>query len=699
MKKTLLMTLSAATLALSGCGEAQVEQENPFFTEWNTPFGVPPFDKIQNQHFLPAYEKAMAQEVEEIKAIVENTEAPTFENTILPYSTSGELLSKVSAVFGGLTGTEMTPEIEAIQSQVSSKLTAHRSDIALNEVLFQRVKAVYDGREAAGLDPLQMRLTEKIYKGFERNGANLDPQQKEELRKIDSKLSELTIAFGKNLREDNNAFTLVIDNKDDLAGLPESIIASASADAKAKGEEGKWLFTLNSSSIFPFLQYSENRDLREKIFTGYLERGNNNNANDNKAILSQISTLRLDRAQLLGYANHADFVLEQNMAKEPEAVYALLETLWEPAIARAQSELKEMKEIKGDNDFQTWDWWYYAEKLRAKKYDLNEDELRPYFSLDNTLKGLFELTTKLYGLSYKEITETTPLYNPENRVFEVTDKDGSHLGVVYFDFHPRSSKRVGAWCGSFRGQKYDKDGKFVTPVVTIVCNFTKPVGDAPALLSLDEVETLFHEYGHGLHNLFRDVKYAALSGVERDFVELPSQIMENWALEPAVLATYAKHYQTGEVIPDELVEKIQKSSLFNQGFATVEYLAASLLDMEYHTIVENGQINVPEFEKAVLAKYKAMDEIAPRYRSTYFQHIFSGGYSSGYFSYIWAEVLDADAYSAFVESGDIYNTEIAEKFRREVLSQGGQADGDVLYRNFRGQDPSREPLMKKRGLI
>ncbi|MFI3294635.1 MAG: M3 family metallopeptidase, partial [Rikenellaceae bacterium] len=625
--------------------------------------------------------------------------APTFENTILPYSTSGELLSKVSAVFGGLTGTEMTPEIEAIQSQVSSKLTAHRSDIALNEVLFQRVKAVYDGREAAGLDPLQMRLTEKIYKGFERNGANLDPQQKEELRKIDSKLSELTIAFGKNLREDNNAFTLVIDNKDDLAGLPESIIASASADAKAKGEEGKWLFTLNSSSIFPFLQYSENRDLREKIFTGYLERGNNNNANDNKAILSQISTLRLDRAQLLGYANHADFVLEQNMAKEPEAVYALLETLWEPAIARAQSELKEMKEIKGDNDFQTWDWWYYAEKLRAKKYDLNEDELRPYFSLDNTLKGLFELTTKLYGLSYKEITETTPLYNPENRVFEVTDKDGSHLGVVYFDFHPRSSKRVGAWCGSFRGQKYDKDGKFVTPVVTIVCNFTKPVGDAPALLSLDEVETLFHEYGHGLHNLFRDVKYAALSGVERDFVELPSQIMENWALEPAVLATYAKHYQTGEVIPDELVEKIQKSSLFNQGFATVEYLAASLLDMEYHTIVENGQINVPEFEKAVLAKYKAMDEIAPRYRSTYFQHIFSGGYSSGYFSYIWAEVLDADAYSAFVESGDIYNTEIAEKFRREVLSQGGQADGDVLYRNFRGQDPSREPLMKKRGLI
>ncbi|MFR9502892.1 MAG: M3 family metallopeptidase [Rikenellaceae bacterium] len=696
MKKILFMTLCAATISLTSCSE---KEQNPFFTEWTTPFGVPPFDEIKNEHFLPAITEGMKIEVAEIEAIVNNSEAPTFENTILPYTTSGELLSNVRTIFSGLTGTEMTPELEELQGTISGLLTTHSSNISLNEGLFQRIKAVYDGREAAGLDPMQMRLTEKVYTSFERNGANLSPEQKEVLRDIDSKLSKLSIKFGMNLRNDNTNFILVVDNKEDLAGLPESSISAAAVEAEARGEAGKWVFTLDKPSLIPFLQYSEKRELREKLYNGYLERANNDDENDNKKVLSDIANLRLERAKLMGYTSHADFVLSQNMSKEPEAVYDLLEALWTPAVSRAKEELKEMKKIKGDDDFKSWDWWYYAEKLRAEKYDLNEDDIRPYFALESVLQGCFDLTTKLYGITYKDITATTPLYNKENKVFEVTDKDGSHLGVVYFDFHPRSSKRVGAWCGSFRGQKYDKDGNFITPIVTIVCNFTKPVGDAPALISLDEVETLFHEYGHGLHGLFRDVKYSSLSSVERDFVELPSQIMENWALEPEVLATYAKHYQTGEVIPAELVAKIQNSALFNQGFATVEYLAASLLDMEYHTLEQSGEINVPEFEKAALSKYGAMDEIAPRYRSTYFQHIFNSGYSAGYYSYIWAEVLDADAYNAFVESGDLYNTDIAAKFREEVLSKGGQADGSVLYYNFRGQEPSREPLMKNRGLI
>ncbi len=692
------MALTAASLSLTSCGEKPAQSENPFFTEWTTPYGIPPFDQIKNEHFMPAYTEAMAQENKEIDAIVANTEAPSFENTILAYSNSGELLGKISLVFGGITGTDMTPELEKLQGEISGMLTSHRSNISLNEGLFKRIKTVYDNRNEMGLDAQQLRLTEKIYKGFQRNGAELEGKDKETLRNIDSKLSALTIQFGRNLRNDNGAFTLVIDNKDDLAGLPESVIAAAAAEADSRGEAGKWVFTLDKPSLIPFIQYANKRELREKLYKGYLERGNNNNENDNKSTIDSIANLRLERAKLLGYANHADFVLEVNMAKEPEAVYALLDQLWEPALERAKEELKEMKAIKGDNEFESWDWWYYAEKLREAKYNLNEEELRPYFALDNVMDGMLDLTTKLFGITYKEVTAEVPLYNKENRVYEVTDKDGEHLGIVFFDFHPRSGKRVGAWCTSFRPQKYDKDGKNVPPLVSIVCNFTKPVGDAPALLSLDEVETLFHEYGHGLHGLFRDVKYSGLGGVERDFVELPSQIMENWAFEPSVLKTYAKHYQTGEVIPQELIEKIQNSALFNQGFATVEYLAASLLDMEYHTMVENGAINVMDFENAVLAKYKAMDEIAPRYRSPYFQHIFSGGYSSGYYSYIWAEVLDTDAYNAFVESGDLYNKEIAQKFRDEILSQGGQADGDVLYRNFRGADPSIEPLMKKRGL-
>lgn len=695
------MVAVAATALLSSCGEKKVVNENPFFVEWTTPFGVPPFDQILPEHYLPAIEEGMRLEKAEIDSIVNNPEAPTFENTVVAYDNTGAFLSKVSSVFGCITGTDITPELEEIQGKVSSMSTAHRSDISLNPALFARIKTVYDNRESMGLDSLQLRLLDKVYKGFERGGANLAAADQAKLREIDSKLSKLSLQFGKNLRTEMADFAVIVDNQEQLKGLPETSISAAAAEAKKRGQEGKWAFTLNKPSMLPFLQYAENRDLRKQLYTGYLERCNYNNATDNKAVIDQIVNLRLERANLMGFPTYAAFTVDRNMAKNPEAVYALLQELWTPAMKRAKAEKAEMQAIMNAEgvagELQLWDWWFYAEKLRTQKYALNEDELRPYFELNNVRDGMFGLTTKLYGLTYKDITKDVPTYGPENQVFEVIDKDGSHLGVVYFDFHPRASKGVGAWCTRFRSQSY-KDGQKITPIVSIACNFTPANGDTPALLSLDEVNTMFHEYGHGLHGLFADNKYKGLSGIERDGVELPSQIMENWALEPDMLKSYAKHYKTGEVISDELIEKIQKSSLFNQGFETVENLSASLLDMDYHSINTPGAIDVPAFENASLAKYGSMPEIAPRYRSTYFNHIFNGGYASGYYVYIWAEVLDADAFAAFVESGDIYNPEIAAKFRNEVLSKGGSADGMTLYTNFRGKQPSKKPLMERRGL-
>ncbi|CDN31648.1 Dipeptidyl carboxypeptidase Dcp [Mucinivorans hirudinis] len=706
MKKVIMIAVAATALAaatpVNAQNSAADNKNNPFFQEWKTPYGVPPFNEIKPEHYLPAIEEGMLLEKAEIDAIINNPAAPTFENTIVAYDNTGEFLAKVSSVFGCITGTDITPELEEIQAKVSRLSTAHRSDISLNDKLFARIKNVYDQRNNLGLDPVQMRLLEKIYKGFERNGADLSQADKEKLRKIDEQLSKLSLDFGRNLRKDNGEFFVLVTDVKDLKGLPKSSIDAAREEAKARGKAQGYAFTLDKPSMLPFLQYADNRELRKQLYTGYLERCNHNNATDNKAVINQIINLKLERAKLMGFPNPAAFIVENNMAKNTDAIYELLGELWTPALKRAAEEEAQMKAIMNKEgiagDIQQWDWWYYSEKLREAKYALNEEELRPYFELNATLQGLLDLTSKMWGLQYKDITAQVPTYNSENKVFEVREKDGSLVGVVYWDFHPRSSKRVGAWCTRFRGQSY-KNGEKITPIVSIVCNFTKASGDTPALLSLDEVGTLFHEYGHGLHSLFADNKYKGVSGVERDFVEFPSKIMENWALEPEMLRSYAKHYKTGEVITDDMIAKIQNAALFNQGFETVEYLMASLLDMDYHTVAENGKIDVAAFENRSFARWNNPAAIAPRYRSTYFQHIFSGGYSAGYYVYIWAEVLAADGYAAFAETGDIYNPEVAKKLREEILSRGGSADGMTLYRNYRGKEASKQPLMESRGLL
>lgn len=695
------MTVLCAAAVLTSCGTPKDSAENPFFTEWDTPFGVPPFERILPEHYIPAFKEGMAREKAEIDAIVNNPDAPTFENTVLAYDNSGEFLNRVSSVFGCIAGTDMTPELEEIQGEVSPMLTRHGSDISLDPKLFARIKAVYEGRDSLCADSLRRRLTEKTYRNFVRSGAELSADDQAKLRSVDEQLSMLSIRFGRNLRGDNGDFVLLIDNEEDLKGLPRNVVDAAAQEASGRHEAGKWAFTLDKPSLIPFLQYAEKRELREKLYKGYLERCNHGDGRDNKAVIDSIANLRLQRANLLGYPTHAAYVLDRQMAKTPEAVYALLDELWAPALARAESELAEMRAIKlaetGDSTFASSDWWFYAERLRKAKYDLDEDELRPYFALDSVRNGVFGLANKLYGVTFRERTDI-PKYNPENRVFEVIDSDGTTgLGVLYLDFHPRAGKRVGAWCTTFRSQSYDSAGRRVAPVVSIVTNFSKPTADAPALLTLDETATFFHEFGHGLHQLFSMVPYRGLRGVERDFVELPSQVMENWAVQPEMLALYARHYKTGEPIPAEMAEKIRRSALFNQGFATVEYLGASVLDMDYHTLTEAQPVDVPAFEAASMSRLGMIPQIEPRYKSTYFQHIFSGGYSSGYYSYIWAEVLDADAFDAYVQSGDLFDGDIAARFRT-MLSRGGTADGGVLYRDFRGAEPSKEPLLRRRGL-
>ena len=697
------VALAVAMFFMQSCTpKTEQTMENPLLSEWNDRFGVPPFDRIKAEHFAPALEQAMSVHNAEIDAIVTNNDEPTFENTVLAYNNSGKLLERVELCFSLLCAAETNAEMQAIEQEMSPKLTAHSGAIMMNDALFERVKSVYERRGALGLDSLQLRLTEKLYRRFVRGGALLSVEDKEQLRKVDEELSAARVKYAANLLAANSGFELVISNQDDLDGLPSSIRDAAASEASARDMKGKWVFTTKKPSMLPFLTYSSKRELREKLYRGYLDRCNYNDSIDNKQVINDIVRLRTERAHLLGYPTHAHYVLDVQMARTPENVYAMMDELWAPALERAKAEMEAMREMMkeetGLDDFASWDWWYYAEKVRKRDYSFDESSLRPYFSLENVRSGIFELSNRLYGLTFRPVQ--LPVYHEDCETYEVLDEKNEHLGVLYLDYFPRDGKSGGAWCGEYRTQSFDAEGNRIAPIVSIVCNFPRPTGGDPALLSIDETQTFFHEFGHALHNLFSQVKYGGLGGVERDFVELPSQIMENWALEPEMLRRYALHHRTNDPIPHHLIEKLQRSRHFNQGFNTVELLAASLTDMDIHTIEQFSPIDVNEFERKMLNERRGlMEQIAPRYRYPYFSHIFDGGYSSGYYSYLWAEVLDKDAYQAFVESGDIFNKRIATDFRNKVLARGGEADGMDLYRDFRGADPDRKPLLLGRGLI
>ena len=697
-----ILLAACAVAILSGCGsqgKQAAPTENPFLSEYTTPFQVPPFDQIKMEHYKPAFLQGMEEQQKEIDAIVNNPEPATFQNTIAALDQSGTLLRKVSTVFYGLKSANTNDEMDALSRELSPLQSKHSDDIALNEKLFARIKAVYEN--PGNLDKEQKKLLEETYKDFVRGGANLDAESQKKLRELNSEISMLQLTFGQNMQKETNAFQLIVDKEEDLAGLPQNLIASAAETAKEAGMEGKWIFTLHNPSVMPFLQYADNRDLREKIFKGYINRGNNGNEYDNKEVVRKLLKARLEKAKLMGYENYASFALEERMAKTPDAVYKLLDQIWTPTLSKAKEELADINaEIKKDRKNFTaegWDWRYYADRAKKAKFDLDENQVRPYLKLENVRNGVFYVANKLYGITFTQL-DNLPLPHPDAQAFECKDKDGSHLGVLYMDFFPRASKKGGAWCGSYRSQTY-KDGKKVAPVVTVVCNFTKPAAGQPALLSADEANTLFHEFGHALHNLFKDVHYYGVASVPRDFVELPSQIDEHWAFEPEVLNVYAKHYQTDEVIPAGLVEKMDKSGKYGQGFATAEYLAASLLDMDYHVLKEiPDDMDVMQFETETLGKRGLLKQIPSRYRTTYFNHTMGGGYTAGYYSYIWAEVLDCDAYEAYKETGDIFNQEVAGKFRKYILTSGCIDDAMDMYVNFRGKEPGIDPLLKNRGL-
>lgn len=673
-------------------------KDNPFFQARTTPFKVPPFNTISLAHFMPAFKEGMRREQAEINAIAAGRQKPTFANTIAAMDHSGIFLSDVSSVFYSLLSAETSPELQAIARDLSPLLSAHNDNISLNEKLFARVKAVYEQRAKLTLTPEENFLLENTYKGFIRSGALLDASGKARLRQLNSELGLLGLKFGENLLAETNSSRIVIDSPEDLAGLPDAVRAMGAETAKQLKLEGKWVYTVQIPSMTPFLQYSKNRTLREQLHRAYFMRGDRDNANDNKEIVKKIVQLRAERARLLGHLTYAHFVLEERMAKDPGTVMSFLQKLWAPALERARNEAAEMQAIidreQGGFQLASWDWWFYAEKLRQEKYAFDDSVLRPYFSLENVKKGIFILCEKLYGLRFDKL-ENLPVYHPEVQVYEVKESSGAHVGLLYMDFHPRPGKRGGAWSGAFR-REYHEKGKRVAPISTLVCNFTRPTSDTPSLLSIDEVNTFFHEFGHSLNTLFANAVYRSRS-VARDAVELPSQIMENWALEPEMLKLYATHFQTGEVIPAALVDKLKASSLFNQGFETVEYLAASFLDMAYHTLSSSEAIDLRSFENGAMAALGLIPAIVPRYRTPYFNHMISG-YAAGYYSYIWSGVLDKDAYEAFREKG-IFDRATAKSFRDHVLAKLGTEDALTLYKRFRGAEPKIEPLLRSRGLL
>ena len=702
------MSFAVAVCLLVSCHhqkkEKSLDMENPFFAKPETPFDVPAFDRLKTEHFIPAFDEGMRQQKEEVNAIVSNPQEPDFANTIEALEYSGELLDEVSAVFFNMCETNNSEEMNRIAEEISPKLSAHSDDINMNEALFKRVKAVYDRRDQLDLEGERLRLLEETYKGFLRGGAALPADRQERFRTINEQLSVLTLKFGNHVLAATNEYQMVIDNKEELKGLPASLVASASALADEKAEtKGKWVFTLHNPSLMPFLQYAENRDRRKEIWEAYTQRCDGGKY-DNNEIIRQIVALRAERARLLGYRTHADYVLDDCMAKKPDAVYRLLMQVWRPALDKAEKEAEEYRQLirkeGGGYDLQPWDWRYYAEKVRRQKYDLDDEEIRPYFQLEHVRDGVFMLAGRLYGLTFKQNMDI-PVYHPDAVAYEVYDGD-TVLGVLYLDYFTRESKRSGAWMTEFRVQCRTEDGQSVLPVISLVFNFPHPVGERPSLLNFDEAETFFHEFGHALHGLLSRCQYRSLAGtnVPREFVELPSQVMENWASHPDMMRLYAQHYRTGDTIPETLVRKIQAASTYGQGFANTELIAASLLDMDYHTL-ERPDFRKPlQFEDSAMRKYGLIPSVISRYRSTYFQHIFASasGYSAGYYSYTWSAVLDADAFEMFKEKG-IFNREVATAFRKNVLERGYTDDPAVLYRNFRGHDPVITPLLRNRGLM
>jgi len=711
MKKVLLI---CALFLIASCQQKSTLDPNinPFFQEWTTSFEVPPFLDIRDEHYMPAFEKGMAENLEEIDVIVNNADEPTFANTVEALERTGALLTKVQRVFSNLASSNTNPQLQELQRELSPMLSAHYDKITLNQDLFSRIDQVWKSKDDAGLTKEQEKLLNDTRKLFVRSGALMNEAQKQKISELNSKISELSTAFGQNLLAETNGFEMVLE-KDDLEGLSEGVISAASEAAAKKMEEAdsdeeknkyenKYVFTPHRSSMYPFLTESTRRDLREILYKSYVMRGDNNNEFDNKKIAAQIAKLRAERANIMGYKTHAHFILEENMLKTPEEVYDLLLQLWRPALKRAKVEVADMQAVADaeGQDFKVaaWDWWHYSEKVRKAKYDLDEAAIKPYLSLDNVIQGVFTTTNKLWGLNFREVFDID-LYHPDARVWEVTDKDGSHLAIFIGDYFTRSNKRGGAWMSSFKGQS-NLDGR-ERPIVVNVCNFPAPVGDNPSLLSFDNVVTLFHEFGHAMHGTLTDVTYGSMAGTSgpRDFIELPSQLLEHWASEPEVLKSFATHYETGEPIPDELIEKLLKASKFNQGFINTEYLAAALLDMDWHTISAKESIkDANSFEQKSLSEIGLIEEIAARYRTTYFAHIFSGGYSSGYYSYVHAAVLDSDGFEAFKEAGDVFDPELSSKLRKHIYEKGSTEEAMDLYVNFRGRKPIIAPLLKVRGL-
>ncbi len=707
MTKKLINMIALSVITLASCTskpeqKTEVVSPNPFLSEYTTPFQVPPFGQIKNEHYMPAFEAGIAEQQAEVDAIVNNAETPTFENTILPFDKSGQTLNRVSNVFFNLNECLTNDEMVAIAEQVLPMLSKHSDAIMMNPKLFERIDYVFQHCDEMGLDDQQIRVVKKYHEDFMRHGAGLPADKQAELSQINEQLSTLSLQFGNNLLKENAGYKLVIENEADLAGLPQTSIDAAAEQAKTDGMEGKWVFTLSKPSLIPFLQFADNRDLREQMYKAYYNRGDNGNEYDNKQLINEMCKLRVQKAKLFGYDNYADYVLAVNMAQDSKTVDKFLIDIFNPAQQLAKKELAEMQAIakaEGANiKLEGWDWWYYAEKLRKAKYDFDENYIKPYLTVDNVRNGMFTAANKLYGITFTQNTNL-PVYYPGVETYEVKEANGDFLGILYMDYFPRESKSGGAWCTSFRESGHDINGKKIYPVVSLVMNFTPASGDTPALLTWDETETMWHEFGHSLHAFFSDGLYTRTCGnVPHDYVEMPSQIMENWVAEPEVIRMYAKHYKTGEVMPDSLIAKIENSALFNQGFMTTELIAASILDMKYHELTEVQDLDVDAFEKQQMDAIGLMPEILPRYRSTNFSHIFNGGYSAGYYAYTWAEVLDKDAFNYFKSSGNLFNPELAASFRKNCLQECGNDEGMVQYRKFRGQDPDYEPYLKARGL-